>query len=198
MVKKIKQVVVIHGGDSFHTYKEYVRSLKHWKVSIGSFRAKTDWKGNLSKDLGKKYDVLMPRMPNRTNARYVEWKIWFERMFPYLKNGVVLVGHSLGGAFLAKYLSENSFPKKISGLLLVAPPYDYGDFAPKGSLQKIAKQCKSIHVYQSLDDPVVSPKEAEKYKAKLPEIEPHVFKNRGHFSQEHFPELVQLIEKVLA
>ena len=52
------------------------------------------------------------RLQYRTNARYEEWKIWFERMIPFLNDNVILVGHSLGGIFFVKYLSENLLPIK--------------------------------------------------------------------------------------
>ncbi len=63
-------------------------------------------------------------MPNKTNAQFEEWKIWFEKFIPFLNDGVILVGHSLGGVFLAKYLSENKFPKKIGGVFLVSAVYE--------------------------------------------------------------------------
>ena len=43
---------------------------------------------------------------------------------PFLNDEIVLVGHSMGGSFLAKYLSENKFPKKIKGAFLVSAVYN--------------------------------------------------------------------------
>ena len=74
----MKQVVVIHGGDSFDTYEQFIDSLKNWDVSLETFLPRTpDWKANLQSDLGSEYQVLTPSMPNKSNARYEEWKIWF-------------------------------------------------------------------------------------------------------------------------
>ena len=63
-------------------------------------------------------------MPLQENAKYNDWKIFFERYIPFLRNNVILIGASLGGIFLAKYLSENKFPKKILSTYLICPPFD--------------------------------------------------------------------------
>jgi len=139
-------------------------------------------------------------MPNKTNARYKEWKLWFERVIPFIKKDVILIGHSLGGIFLAKYLSENTFPVKIKATILVAAPFDdedsgesLSDFKLPPSLKKFSEQSGKIYLIQSKDDPVVLFGELEKYKQALPEAKTLTFKDREHFNQEAFPELIQLI-----
>ncbi|TSC91414.1 MAG: hypothetical protein CEN90_543 [Parcubacteria group bacterium Licking1014_17] len=194
-----KQIIVIQGGDSFNTYKEYISSLKNWEVTIDKFRHYKDWKVTLPQKLGKSYDVLMPRMPNKTNARYEEWKIWFERMFPFLNGEVILIGHSLGGMFLAKYLAENDFPKRIKKLFLIASPHnrteDIGDFLLPKSLKKISEQTKNIYLFHSKDDPSVPFSELAAFRKQLPKAKAIIFKDRGHFNQKEFPELIRLIKQ---
>ncbi len=192
-----KQIIIIGGGNSFLTYADYINHLKNSEVSLDKFKPNKDWKDNLSEKLGKNYEIFLPKMPNKTNARYKEWKIWFERIFPYIKDNVILIGHSLGGIFLAKYLSENSFPNPIKATILVAAPYakDYlDDFKLPPSLTKFIKQGGTIYLIQSKDDPVVSYEHIEKYKKALPNAKTLVFKNKGHFNQETFPEIVKLIK----
>jgi uncharacterized protein len=189
------QVVVIHGGDSFNTYEEYIGALKSWPAKKDRFlpRAK-DWKDNLQNDLGNDYEVLKPIMPNKQNSKYNEWKIWLERMFPFLDDKVVLIGHSLGGMFLIKYLSENKFPKKITSLHLVAPPYnqtaDIGNFKLPNDLSEIDKQSSNIYFYFSKDDPIVPISEMEQFEEDLPAANYKTFSDYGHFLIEHFPELI--------
>ncbi len=162
---------------------------------------KRGWKDNLAESLGKDFEVIIPKMPNPGNARYREWKIWFEKIIPFLEKEVVLIGHSMGGIFLAKYLSENSFPKNIAGLFLVSAPYcgedlksSSGGFSFSGSLEKINQQCKNVFIYHSSDDPNVSFSDFEKYKKSLPEAKARSFQNKGHFNQEEFPEIVENIK----
>ncbi len=169
-----KQVVAIHGGENFNSYKEYIKSLKSKKVDLDRYR-RAGWRGNLGKNIGRSFDVIQPRMPNPTNAKYFEWRILFQKIAPLLKNKVILIGHSLGGIFLAKYLAENKFPKKIKATFLVAAPFDekdagysLADFILPKRLARFEKQGREIFIYQSKDDPVVPAIDAEKYQKALP------------------------------
>lgn len=197
-----KQVIVIHGGDTFDTYDEYLSFLRNIKIdSIDYFKGK-DWKQSLQEKLGDDFEVILLRMPNSVNARYEEWKIWFEKLFPFLTEEVILAGHSLGGIFLAKYLSENTFPKKILSLHLIAAPYDaetsqYSlvDFALLGTVQGLVKYAEKIFLYQSKDDPSVPFADVEKYKRDVPSAILVSFEDRGHFNAEEFPELIENIKK---
>lgn len=190
-----KQIFTIHGGDAFSTYEEYLGFLKTRSIDIERFRG-TDWKSTLGTALGEEYDVFSPRMPNAQNAKYIEWKIWFERMIPFMLEPVVLIGHSFGGVFVAKYLSENEIPTTIQSTLLVAAPYDTDggravmEFDLPASLELLEKQGGKIFLYHSKDDPVVSFSELAKYERALPNAKIRVFEDRGHFDQPEFSELV--------
>ena len=193
-----QQVVVIHGGTTFPSYEEYIEHLTTKTLDIERLRSRSDWKGTLQESLGEEYDVLAPRMPNGTNAQYNEWSLWFERVLPLLTDNVVLVGHSLGGVFLAKYLSLHTIPKTIRGLFLVSAPFDddaseesLASFTITAPLAGVMEQIKTIHLYHSEDDPVVPFAQVQKYMQELPDAVLHTFSNRGHFLQETFPELVE-------
>ncbi len=192
------QVILIQGGDSFKTYDKYLNYLKTKPAELEKFYPRKGWKNSIQDDLGKNFDVLQPEMPNRSNAKFNEWKIWFERMFPFLKKEVILVGHSLGGMFLAKYLAENKFPKKIKSLHLVAPPHnrteDVDSFLLPESLEGITRQTDRIYLYFSRDDDIVPFSELAAYRKQVPTARLKIFEDRGHFRQEHFPELVKNIK----
>jgi len=196
-----KQIIVIHGGDTFRTYKEYLKFLKTIELDFDRFKSgRKEWKTSLGEKLGRNFEVVLPAMPNKINAKYPEWKIWFEKLTPHIKSGVVLVGHSLGGIFLAKYLSENKSPKKIKAVFLVAAVYDKdSDGHPVLSFslpQKLNLKTKKIYLYHSKDDPIVPFSALEKYRKLLPEAEVRVFKNKGHFNEETFPEIVKDIKSL--
>jgi len=194
-----QQIVIIHGGDTFETYEEYWKYLESCELTLERINAK-NWKDSLQVQLPD-HEVIYPKMPNAKNARYPEWKLWFEKLIPLLHDGVIMVGHSLGGIFLAKYLSENNFPLNIKALYLVAACYDdedcdesLADFALVNHLENLAKQVSKIYLYQSRDDLVVPFVDVEKYKRDLPDAEVVAFEDRGHFNQEDFPELVESIK----
>lgn len=200
-----QQIIIIHGGTTFDTYKKYIAFLKKRKIDLDKLlRPHQGWKNHLQKELGENFEVLRPSMPNGTNARYKEWKIWFERVIPFLGKEVILLGHSLGGVFLAKYLSETDFPVKIKATILVAAPFDDSDrkesltdFKLPSSLEKFAKQGGKIYLIQSKDDPSVPFGEIKKYEQALPNAEAIVFNNKEHFNQESFPEMIKLLKSLV-
>lgn len=196
-----RQVFVIHGGNAFDSYEEYITYLKAKEISLADLQYK-DWKHDLGEKLGEDYEIIAPRMPSGNNAKYVEWKIWFEKFIPFLQDEVILVGHSLGGIFLAKFLSEETFPKKIGGVFLVAAPFNtatqhsLGDFILNHDLQKLAKQAEQIFLYHSHDDAIVPFSNFEQYIELLPQANQRIFDHRGHMNQEEFPEIVQDIQSL--
>ncbi|MEK7607956.1 MAG: hypothetical protein AAB484_03525, partial [Patescibacteria group bacterium] len=64
-----KQVIIIHGGDVFDTYEQYIESLRRERVDLKDFFRK-GWKKNLAERLGGDFVVIAPRMPNESNAKY--------------------------------------------------------------------------------------------------------------------------------
>lgn len=195
-----KQIIFIHGGDSFDSYEEYFGQLKNSNPSIDWFAYRKKWIDNLHRKLSGEYQIFAPHMPNKQNANYEEWKIWFEKMIPFINDQVILIGHSQGGIFLAKYLSENIYPRKIKAVILVAPPHTetlgIGSFKLEKPLKNVFEQCQDINLFQSTDDPVVPANEAQLYKKDLPEIKLHIFEDKQHFNQESFPELMKLLKDI--
>lgn len=197
-----KQLLVIHGGDTFDTYEEYISFLNDYKIELSDLR-RNRWKNSLQNKLGENYEVYQPQMPNKNNAKYLEWKILFEKIIKLLDQEIILVGHSLGGIFLVKYLSENKTPKKIAGTFLVAAPFDDKDseytlpgFELSEDLSLFEKQSGKITIYHSKDDPVVPFVDLNKYAEKLKSARIVMFEDKGHFGQSEFPEIVEDILKV--
>jgi len=196
------QIFLIHGGDTFKSRKDYLKFLKIRKISI---KEKIRWSGDyLKKKLGGNFEIIKPRMPLQDNARYDDWKIHFERYFPKLRNNIILIGSSLGGIFLAKYLSENKFPKKILSVYLVCPPFDNtlpgedlaGGFKLKSDLSMIKKNSKNLNLLFSKKDKVVPVSHAKKYAKKLKNANIIIYKHiKGHFYISKFPEIIKMIKK---
>lgn len=197
-----QQVLVIHGGMAYDSYEDYLEDLAHLPFDLDDLKPKAGWKLSLIEELGAEFDVFLPRMPSKQNAKYSEWKIYFERIFEKMDDDAILVGHSLGGIFLAKYLAEEKIEKKIKATILVAAPYDdasdesLGTFTLPDSLALFEEQGGLITLFQSKDDPIVPEAEVEKYHEQLPEAVVVKMMDRLHFNQESFPELVETIKGI--
>lgn len=198
-----QQVFYIHGGEAFSDYDKFLEYLRTKELKTLEEKPKR-WADLLQEDLGNEFEVFKPQMPNKQNAKYEEWKIWFERHFDFLHEGVILVGWSQGAYFLLKYLIENITPFKVSSLLLLAAPCENDNFGGEDGgdfrfdidrLPIIAERVGYIHIFHSKDDFVVPYEHALKYKEALPKATLHTFEDRNHFLQEEFPELIEEIQK---
>lgn len=202
-----QQIFYIHGGDAFSDYGRFLEHLHTTPIrNLPGAEETKFWTKSLSENLGESFEVFKPSMPNSSNAKYEEWKIWFERHFEYLHNDIILVGWSLGGYFLAKYLVENETPFRIKALFLLAPLFendesdiggdDGGDFAfDVKRAGELANRAQNITIMCSKDDFVVPYQHSLKFKDALPGAELVVFEDKNHFLMEEFPELLKKIRQ---
>jgi len=201
-----KQLFYIHGGSAYTNYQAFLEDLKSEPVrDLPDAEHFKKWSGGLKESLENTFDVFQPSMPNSKNAKYLEWKIWFERYFSYLHDDIVLLGWSQGGYFFTKYLIEEQFPVKIKALFLVAAPFKADDFGGENGgdfafdtnrVGELAKKAEKIYILHSRDDFVVPYEHALKYKEALPEAELVTFEDKNHFLIPEFPELIDLIKNV--
>lgn len=195
----MKQIIIIHGGTTFANYDDYLKSLETSTIYPDRLSYKPMWKELLQSNLGDDYQVLLPSMPNKSNARYSEWKLWFTRLTEVMSDDCILIGHSLGAIFLAKYLSENEFPRKIKATILVAAPYDdekaedLTDFKLNKLSDLFKTQAGRVVFFFGNDDPIISKGEIEKYRKDLPKAEYTILSAPDHFVRQDFPELTKLI-----
>jgi uncharacterized protein len=166
------------------------------------------------------YKVFAPKFPNRHNAEYKHWKIVFEKYLALLDSDCIFIRHSLGAVFLSKYFStltksqivsyETDKMSKRKAILLVAAPYndesdeDLANFKINKSIENIVKIAKNIYFYNSKDGKVVKISELSKYKQDLSDdsikdivklnkaiIKYNIFKDKGHFNDIYFPEIIK-------
>lgn len=192
-----KQILFIHGGDSFSSHEAYIHDLRTKTLDYERLKPRTRW-SNAFEHAYPDSDILMPTMPNSSNARFDEWSILFEKIIPFLTPHATLIGHSLGAMFLAKYLHDTPLSRPVQQLMLVAggydhPGHDYGSFALR-SASGLEESAKEIHLFHSEDDFVVPYDELAKYTADLPTAHVHSFSDRNHFLDPEFPELLALIK----
>lgn len=204
---KKQNVLMVGGGDSYGKREDFLAALKTQPLhDLPGSEPYRSWKQWLIEELGEQYVVFNPKMPNKENAHYDEWKIWFERYVEESEGPLILIGLSLGAMFLAKYLAENDLKREVSGLFLLAGPCGEIDDGAgndcksfrfkKSDLPSVAKRAEKIAIMHSKDDPVVPYEHAEMYKESLPNATLHTFETRGHFLVEEFPELLELVRSL--
>lgn len=200
-----QSLLYLHGGSAYSDYQKYVEWLQSTPVSLLP-EEKKRWPATLQTELADYYQLCAPPMPNKYNAKYDEWKIWFERHYALLEGPVTLVGWSLGGMFLLKYFSEEKAVTMPNALHLVATPVeqvefngeDGGDFLFNlKDTEKWSKEVSSIHIHHSKDDFVVPFEHAEKLAAQLPQATLHTYERYNHFLIESFPELIALLREAV-
>ena len=198
----MQQIIAIHGGTTFANYDDYLNNLSTKPLHIERFSYKPMWKDLLQQQLGNDYQVLLPSMPNKTNARYSEWKVWFDHFSELAADDCILIGHSMGAIFLAKYLSQNKFPANIKATILIATPYsdesieDLTDFKLDTITELFGAQAGKVVIFNGNDDPVISASDIQKYRDDLPNAEFITIPAPDHFMRVEFPELISILKSL--
>lgn len=194
----MQQILFLHGGESFTTYESYIKSLRAREIHYDRLKYLPRWREWIAKQLPHD-DILLPTMPNGFNAQYEEWKIYFEKILPFLHDDFTIIGHSLGAMFLAKYFEEKQLTKKARRIILIAgryggPSEENGSFHVKSSVH-LPQNADEVHLFHSIDDPVVPYEDMAKFKNDMPQAIVHSFADRGHFNDPTFPEILILLKK---
>lgn len=141
---------------------------------------------SLEQALGHRYQVHFPRMPDEADPNFDSWaqKIFAE--LSALHGKVFLVGHSVGGSILLKYLSEEEIPKPIAGLFLLAAPswdaneWNFDDLKLPPNLDETLASISRIFLYHSRDDAVVPFGHLALHGARLPRATVRAVESGGH------------------
>lgn len=202
----MQQIVFIHGGTTFDSYERYIDNLKTKTVYKDRLAYQPMWFHLLDKTLTSPVEVLLPSMPNKQNASFEEWGIWFDRLQEVIEDDAILIGHSLGAIFLAKYLASNILKSPAKAVMMLAGPYsndepeDLGGFSiePRDDLENIYKSTKDVIMVHAPNDPVVNINEQHRYKKALPMAEYLQLDGPDHFMRPEFPEMVEMIQSVIS
>ncbi len=177
----MKQIILIHGSpepDEIITTQEGV--TPGWFYWVQE---------NIS-------NVIIPPMPLEAEVVYEDWLKVFEEI--NISDESILVGHSCGGGFVLRYLSEH--PERLfKKAILVAPWLDVHhelstDFMKFEIDEGISKRLET-HVFISSDDSSGILDSVKFIKEKLVGANYYEFSNREHFcGKREFPELLELLK----
>jgi predicted alpha/beta hydrolase family esterase len=183
----MKNAVIIHGRPEKEEYFDPVSnspSNDHW----------FPW---LQKQLLMKGVLAQtPEMPSAYAPDYDEWKSVFE-LFK-IDEDTILIGHSRGGAFLLRWLSEHP-SIRVNKVVLVAPslePSVSKEFSIFTLDPQLVERTEGLYVFYSIDDEQDIFESAQMLKSKLPNAVFKEYTDKGHFTLEdlgtnEFPELLE-------
>ena len=123
----------------------------------GSF----DLVSKLETELSNEFEIRNPVIDNPETPTYMMWKKLFHKEFENRAEPIALVGHSLGGSMLLKYLSEEEPNISISGLFLISIPFwgkdgwDVEDFVLPEKCEAKLRQISDVFLYHSKYDEIV-------------------------------------------
>jgi predicted alpha/beta hydrolase family esterase len=179
--------IILHGMPSKEEYRpEEPQSEQHW---LPWLRQKLQQRG---------IDAHTPELPEPWEPEYGAWKAAFEKL--PLSDETILVGHSCGAGFLARWLSEN--PMRVEKVVLVAPWMDPPPrFLKNGFFEftldpNVPERTSSVTIYSSTDDDEDIQKSVEILKDAWPTATHKEYDDKGHFDLEglgtnEFPELLE-------
>lgn len=127
----------------------------------------------LKESVGDHFEILYPIMPQPDDPSYEIWKNKLEKVISVMEDNFILIGHSLGGSVVLKYLSENHVAKKPGALYLIATPWwgekgwGFEAFGMKKDFESKLPPLKHVFIYHSINDDIVPFEHAKIYAEKL-------------------------------
>jgi len=147
------------------------------------------WIKNELENLG--HNVYIPKFPTPENQNLESWRKIFKDYEQYLNEDCIVIGHSLGPAFLLNILENINF--KIKGAFFVAgflnllgnntfDSINKTFIDNKFNFEKIRNNCEKFFVYHSDNDPYIPIKFGEELAEKV-NGNFVLVENAGHFNE---------------
>lgn len=186
----MKTAIIVHGRPD---KEEYFDPTQPKPVNA-------HWLPWLKRELEQKgFVVHVPEMPVPYQPVYEAWKAVFEEI--PIDSETILIGHSRGGGFIIKWLSEHDI--QVGQVFLVAPsimpsPGITFWFSDSDIDQNLVSKTKGITVFYSTDDEEGIIQSVGKITSVVKDIKIREFSDKGHFTTadgvSEFPELLEEIK----
>ncbi|MBW6442167.1 alpha/beta fold hydrolase [Patescibacteria group bacterium] len=167
---------------------------------------KENWFNWIREKYKDKYEIITPNLPNSSNPEIESWYSELEKYKDKLDSDTIVIGYSLGGPTICKFLERNKI--KIKKLIMIAPSSpnytkEHLDWIKKldalpeeinslkNYLQRLNLNLNNLKsllgetiIYLSKDDPHIwdFDKRLEEYTILSPKFK--IFENKGHFNSD--------------
>ena len=141
---------------------------------------------SLRRELGSRYTVHYPLMPNEADPSSATWKPALENEFAGLRNGAIVVGHSVGGTILINALTESAPTTKLAAIVLIAAPFigeggwTSEESVPQSGLAERLPVGVPVFLYHGEDDDIVPVAHVELYARAIPSAHVRRLAGRDH------------------
>ena len=157
---------------------------------------------SLERELGSGYAVRYPRMPHEDDPSYAVWRAALLEELKSLKGGAILVGHSLGGAFLAHVLAETRLSFRPKALILIAAPFigkggwTSDEIPARTNLAERLPAGLPVYLYLGTADDTVPVNHAQLYSRAIPHAVVRMLPDRDHQLNNDLTEVAQDIRSL--
>ena len=153
----------------------------------------------LKSELSYEFEILFPLIEKPKSPTYEKFKNMFALAFAKITEPVILIGHSLGGSTLLKYLSEEKPDISALALFLISTPHwksNMKEFQLKENFQASIKNIPAIFLYHSKNDTEVRFENLEFYEKTFTTATVRKLPGKEHIFSKGLPELVSDIKSL--
>ena len=133
------------------------------------------WYPESKKELEQEgFEVQIPNMPDTDNPQLKNWLPKLKEVADPPNENLFLIGHSLGGITILRYLEQLDENQKIAGVVFISAcinalgyPEIENFFEKPINFEKIKTKAEYFVIIHSEDDPIVPVKHAHQFKKTL-------------------------------
>ncbi len=157
---------------------------------------------SLRSELGLDFAVRYPPMPNEGEPSYPEWKAVIEQELAVMADGVIVVGHSIGGTILIHALAEQPPERKIGAIVLLAAPFvgeggwPSDGWEPQRDLGGQLQRGVPVFIFHGMADDTAPPLHAELFAREIPHGKLRLLPDRDHQFNNDLREVVAEIRSL--
>jgi predicted alpha/beta hydrolase family esterase len=153
-------------------------------------------------ELSHEYEIRYPIIDNPNAPTYETWNKLFNSVFKKNTEPLILVGHSLGGSMLLKYLSEEKADVSIAGLFLISIPlwgeegWEVEEFVLPEKFEAKLRHISNVYLYHSKYDEIVPFEHLNFYRNAFPYATVRELSGKDHAFTGGLPDLVLDIKNI--